>query len=116
MSKTRINIKDNKHDSDTLAIQTQLQVMQAPANKVEIEQDASEGMARMCEYRYEEIQRIEEDAIHIKQMFQDFAYIVNEQQPLIESVASTLKSAERHVIKAEENLVEADQGRKCLIS
>ncbi len=82
---------------------------------VEIE-DTYEGMEEMCEYRNTEIQHIEEDAHRIKEMFQDLAELVDGQQPAINNVAKTLRSAEHHVEKAEEKLVEVEQGKKCLIS
>lgn len=120
MSKTRIKNRNNDtHHSDTFVIQSQLQapleVQQASTFRAEREEDATEGLAEMCEYRYEEIKRIEAEALEIKEMFSDMAVLVNEQQPLIEEVVTTLQSAEKHVEKAKEHLVEADTGRKCAI-
>lgn len=120
MSKTRIkNRNHNKHHFDTFVIQSQLkaqlQVQQASTFSAEVEEDAAEGLARMCEYRYEEIKHIEEDSFQIKEMFDDLAVLVNEQQPIIEAVVTPLQSVEKHVEKAEEHLVEADKGKKCII-
>lgn len=120
MSQTRIkNRNNNKHHSDTFVIQSQLQassqVEQASTFSAEIEEDAVEGLAKMCEYRYEEIKHIEEESLQIKQMYDDLSFLVNEQQPVIEAVVTALESAEQHVEKAEEHLVEADKGKKCII-
>jgi hypothetical protein len=121
MSKTRIrNRNDEKHQSDTFVIQSQFlqassQDQQASTFRAEKEEDAAEGFAKMCEYRYEEIMKIEKEALEIKEMFSDMAVLVNEQQPLIEAVVATLQDAEKHIEKAEERLVEAETGKKCAI-
>lgn len=116
MSKARIKKINDKHYSDTF-IQSQLQsqVQQASTFSAKIEEDAAEGLAKMYEYRYEEIKDIEKKSFQIKEVFDDLAVLVNEQQPIIEDIVKTLQGAEKHVEKAEEHLVEADKSKKCII-
>lgn len=120
MSKTRIKNKNNDHHhSDTFVIQSQLreksQVQHASTFSAEIEEDTAEGLAKMCEYRYEEIKDIEKKSLQIKEVFDDLAVLVNEQQPIINVVVTTLQEAEKHVEKAEEHLIEAEKEKKCAI-
>lgn len=122
MSKTRISNKENKdnqHYSDTCVIHDQLQLQQKsfPGVTVATDEETLDAHAKMCAYRDIEIQHIAEDAQLIKQMFQDFAQLTEEQQPIIENVAKSLQSANKHVENTEEALiVVADKGNKCIIS
>ncbi len=117
MSKARIHTKnDHKHHSDTWLIQDQLQQQSLPVMTAETDEETLNSHAKMCEYRDTEIQQIAEDAQHIKEMYQDFAMLAEEQQPVIKDVARTLQRANKRVQKAEETLVEVEKGRKCLIS
>jgi len=113
MAKTRINTLDDKHHSDTM-IQSQL-LQKKRSSNFTIEEDSSEAMVNMIAYRAAEINQIAEDAQHIKEMMQYFAGKVDEQQPVIETVVKTLESANNHTKKIEQNLLEAETGRKCSI-
>lgn len=103
--------------SQEQSIQLQTQLQSQSKYQVEVDDDFIQGNEMVIDYRNEEVHKIEQEVVAVREMFKDLAKLVDEQQPTIDNITRTLENEVKVNVEAGNQAIEESDAKKawCVI-